>query len=90
MIEDNCATFGEWSNGVIDSSLFKRKYLIIGFALAAIIGLSMFRYIVGRTPSVVEVGTFLIGFLPGLGLAIGILHFLTRRWERKEAIEDEK
>ena len=77
-------------NGVIDPGFFKWRSLTIGFAIAAIIGFFMFQYIAGRTPSVVEVGAFMIGFLPGMGLVIGIAYFLNRRWKRKEGIEDEK
>ncbi len=77
-------------NGVIDPCFFKWRSLTIGIAIAAIIGFFMFQYIAGRTPSVIEVGAFLIGFLPGMGLCIGIAHLLNRRWKRKEGIEDEK
>ena len=68
----------------------KRRSLIIGIVAGAISGSFMSLFIAGRIHSVVDVGGFLIGFLPGMGLAIGIAYFLHRRWERKEGIEDER
>jgi len=44
----------------------------------------------GQIHSVVDVGAMLIGFLPGMGLCIGIAYFLNRRWKRKEGIADER
>jgi len=68
----------------------KRRSLIIGIVAGAIIGSFISLFIAGGIHSVVDVGAFLIGFLPGMGLAIAIVYFLHRRWERKEGIEDEE
>jgi len=78
--------------GVLDHD-FKRRWLTICIAApiaAAIIFFPTWQSIAGQMPSVVYVGLFLIGFLPGMGLVIGIAYFLNRRWKRKEGIEDEK
>ena len=69
---------------------FNRRSLTIGIAAAAISGFFAMQFIAGRMFSVAEVGAFLIGGLPGVGLVIGIAYFLNRRWKRKEGIEDEK
>ncbi len=58
--------------------------------LALCIFLFTLFFIMGQIHSVVDVGALLIGFLPGMGLVIGIAYFLNRRWKRKEGIEDEK
>ena len=73
--------------GVLDHD-FKRRWLAI--CISACIGALTVQFILGQIHSVVDVGVFLIGFLPGMGLCIGIAHFLNRRWKRKEGIEDEK
>ena len=83
-------SIGRAKNGVIDPGLFKWRSLTICIVAAGISGFLTWQFIEGRTFSVVEVGVFLISFLLGMGLVIGILHFLTRRWKRKEGIEDEK
>ncbi|MHC4714677.1 MAG: hypothetical protein ACYTAN_15655 [Planctomycetota bacterium] len=67
---------------------FKRMWLPIG--IAAFIGILAMQFIMGQIRSVVEVGAMLIGFLPGMGLVIGIAYLLNRRWKRKEGLEDEK
>jgi len=67
---------------------FKRLWLTIG--IANLIGIFTLKFIMGRIHSVVDVGTSLIAILAGMGLVIGIAHFLNRRWKRKEGIEDEK
>jgi len=76
------ANKGVFGNG------FKRTWLPIG--ISVIIGILTASFIMGRIHSVVDVGGTLSGVLLGLGLAIGIVHFLNRGWERKEGIEDEK
>ncbi len=58
--------------------------------LALCIFLFTLFFIMGQIHSVVDVGGVLIGLLLATGLIFGIAHFLTRRWERKEGIEDEK
>ncbi len=75
--------------GIFDHGL-KSRSLIIGIVAGAMIGSFISLFIAGQMHSVVDVGAFLIGFLPGIGLAIGILYFLNRRWKGKEGIEDEK
>ena len=93
----NLFVFIAYANkGVFDHG-FKRTWLTIGIAAsiaasiaAVIIFFPTWQSIAGQMPSVVYVGLFLISFLSGLGLVIGIAHFLNRRWKRKEGIEDEK
>ena len=75
------------NKGVFDHS-FKRLWLTIG--IVNLIVLFTLFFIMGQIHSVVDVGALLIGFLPGMGLVIGIAYFLNRRWKRKEGIEDEK
>ncbi len=75
------------SKGAFDHD-FKRRWLAIGIGVF-IVNFTLF-FIMGRIHSVVDVGESLIGFLLGMGLVIGIAHFLNRRWKRKEGIEDEK
>ena len=58
--------------------------------LALCIYLFVLFLIMGQIHSVGDVGGFLIGILIGMGLVIGITHFLDRRWKRKEGIEDER
>ena len=66
----------------------KREWLTIGIG-NFIVFCTLF-FIMSEKHSVVDVGGMLIGFIPAMGLVIGIFHFLKRRWERKEGIEDEK
>ena len=66
---------------------FKRMWLAI--CVSVIIGVLAMQFIMGHMHSVVDVGGSLIGVLAGLGLCIGIAHFLNRRWKRKEGLEDE-
>jgi len=75
------------NKGIFDPG-FKRFWLTIFIFL--IIGLFALFFFLGQIHSIVDVGTFLIGFLPGIGLVIGIAYFLNRQWKRKEGIEDEK
>jgi len=75
------------NKGVFDHG-FKRLWLTIG--IVNLIVLFTLFFIMGQIHSVVDVGAFLIGYLPAMGLVIGIAYFLTRRWKRKEGIEDEK
>ena len=75
------------NKGVLDHG-FKRLWL--GICIGSFIGIFTTFFIMGRIHSVVDVGAVLIGFLPGMGLCIGIAYFLNRRWKRKEGIEDEK
>jgi hypothetical protein len=76
------ATKGVFAHG------FKRFWLTI-FIGVFIVNLTLF-FIMGQIHSVVDVGLYLIGFLPAMGLVIAIAYFLNRRWERKEGIENEK
>ena len=75
------------NKGVFDHG-FKMRWLTIG--IVNLIVLFTLFFIMGQIDSVVDVGVYLIGFLPAMGLVIGIAHFLNRRWKRKEGIEDEK
>jgi len=75
------------NKGVFDHG-FKRIWLTIG--IVNLILLFTLFSIMGQIHSVVDVGVYLIGYLPAMGLVIGIAHFLNRRWKRKEGIEDEK
>ena len=75
------------NKGVFDHG-FKMRWLTIG--IVNLIVLFTLFFIMGQIHSVVDVGAFLIGYLPAMGLVIGIAYFLTRRWKRKEGIEDEK
>jgi len=75
------------TKGVFDHG-FKITWLSI--CIGAFIGIFTLFFIKGQIHSVVDVGALLIGFLPGMGLVIGIAYFLNRRWKRKEGIEDEK
>jgi len=71
--------------GALDHE-FKRKWGAI--CISACIGALAVQFFLGRMRSIVDVGVFLVGFLPGMGLCIGIAHFLNWRWKRKEGIED--
>jgi len=75
------------NKGVFDHG-FKMTWLSIGIGVF-IVNFTLF-FIMGRMHSVLDVGELLIGFLLGMGLVVGIAHFLNRRWKRKEGIEDEK
>ena len=88
----NLFVFIAYANkGVFDHG-FKMRWLTIGIVNLTVLFAVFF--IMGRIHSVVDVGEFLIGvllgYLPAMGLVIGIAHFLNRRWKRKEGIEDEK
>jgi hypothetical protein len=75
------------NKGVFDHG-FKRLWLTIG--IVNLILLFTLFFIMGQIHSVVDVGVYLISYLPAMGLVIGIAYFLNRRWEQKEGIEDEK
>ena len=66
----------------------KREWLTMGIVNLVVFLTLLF--IMGQMHSVVDVGALLLGFIPAMMLVIGVFHFLKRRWERKEAIEDEK
>jgi hypothetical protein len=75
------------NKGVLDHD-FRKIWLTIGIVNLIVI-FTLF-FIMDKIHTVVDVGVILIGFLPGMGLVIGIAHLLNRRWKRKEGIEDEK
>jgi len=79
--------FAYANKGVFDHG-FKMRWLTIGI-VNLIVFFTLF-FIMGQIHFVVDVSVFLISFLLGMGLVIGIAHFLNRRWKRKEGIEDEK
>ncbi len=84
----NLFVFIAYANkGVFDHN-FKTFWLTLG--ITVFVGNIALFFIMGRIHSVVDVAEVLIGFLLGMGLVIGIAHFLNRRWKRKEGIEDEK
>ena len=80
------------SKGVVGHVFNKRFWLTI--CIGVIILIFTFKFIASEIHSVVDVGATLIGSLvgslAGVGLAIGIAYFLSRRWKRKEGLEDEK
>ena len=78
---------GQASKGAVDHS-FKRFWLTI--CIVVFIVNFMLFVLLGLIRSVTDVGEYLIGFLPGMALVIGIAYLLNRRWKRKEGIEDEK
>ncbi len=84
-----CANKGVFGHGITRKSLTIAipVGIIIG---AAIIGFSAWKFGMPGMDSVVDVLTLLIGTLLVMGLVFGVAHFLKRRWERKEGIEDEK
>jgi hypothetical protein len=75
------------NKGVLDCG-FKRRVLTLCIVLFTVF--CTWHLIAGHWHSLVDVGTSLLGFLAGTGLWIGIAYFLSRRWKRKEGIEDEK
>ena len=75
------------TKGIFDHNSTRRWLTICIFVL---IGIFTSQLITGRIHSVVDVGVTLIGSLSGMGLVIGIVYFLNRRWKRKAGIEDEK
>jgi hypothetical protein len=75
------------NKGVFDHD-FKKIWLTIG--IVNLIVLFTLFFIMGQIHSVVDVGVYLISYLPAMGLVIAIAYFLNRRWKRKEGIEDEK
>jgi len=84
----NLFVFIAYANkGVLDH-VFKMTWLFI--CIGIFISIFTLSFITGRIHSVVDVGELLLGFLLGMGLVIGIAHFLNRHWKRKEGIEDEK
>ncbi len=82
------------NKGVFGHGITRRSLTIaipVGIIIAAaIIGFSAWKFSTPGMDSVVAVLTLLIGTLLVMGLVFGIAHFLKRRWERKEGIEDEK
>jgi hypothetical protein len=68
---------------------FKRMWLTIGIGVGTIVCLTLL-FITGEIHSLLDVIVFSVGFLLGIGPVIGIAYFLTRRWKRKEGIDEEK
>jgi len=75
------ASRGVFANG------FKKFFLAI--CIGVIIGVFTFAFITSQIHSVADMSEWLIGSSAGVGLVIGIAHFLNRRWKRKEGIEDD-
>jgi phosphatidylglycerophosphate synthase len=65
----------------------RKEWLTIGIVNLVVFLLLFF--IMGQMHSVADVGAMLIGYIPALVLVIGAFHFLRRRWDLKEALEDE-
>ena len=84
-----CANKGVFGHGITRRSL--TIAIPVGIIIAAaIIGFSAWKFSTPGMDSVVAVLTLLISTLLVMGLVFGVAHFLKRRWERKEGIEDEK
>ncbi len=75
------------NKGVFDHN-FKRFWFTIGITVI-VVNTALF-FIKGQINSIAEVGAFLVGVIPAMGLVIAVAYFLNRRWKRKEGIEDEK
>ena len=75
------------SKGAFDQR-FKKTWLTIG--ITVIVGNTALFFIMGQIHSIAELGAFLLGIIPSVGLVIAVTYFLNRRWKRKEGIEDEK
>ncbi len=80
------------NSGTITIDFSERKWwLTFGIAaLSACISFVLLQLIMTRTLSAVEVGTFLIGFFPGMILLIALAYFLNQRWKRKAGVEEEE
>ena len=68
---------------------FKRKQLTIPIGVGIFVSLTLL-FIAGKIHSALDVIVFLVSILLGIGPVIGIAYFLTRRWKRKEGIQDEE
>lgn len=66
----------------------KSMWLTIG--VVNLVVMLVLIFIKGEMHSAADAGAMLIGYMPATGLVIGVFHFLRRRWERKEAVEDER
>ncbi len=73
--------------GVLDHQ-FKRICLPVGITVVIVNAVLFF--ILGQIRSIAELGTFVLGVIPGVGLVIAAAYLLNRRWKRKEGIEEEK
>ena len=67
---------------------FKKTWLTIG--ITVIVGNTALFFIMGQINSIAELGKFLLGVIPSVGLVIAVTYFLNRRWKRREGIEDEE
>ena len=85
---------GYANKGVFGHGIARRSLTIaipVGIIIAAaIMGFSAWKFGMPGMDSVVDVLALLIGTLVVMGVVFGVAHFLKRRWERKEGIEDEK
>ena len=72
------------SKGVFDHC-FKKMWLIIGITVITTnTAIFFFR---GQIDSIAELGSFLIGVIPAMGLVIAVSYLLNRLWRRKAEIE---
>lgn len=74
------------SKGVLDHG-FKRLALTVGITVIAV-NTALF-YITGQIKSFAELGAFLAGVIPSVGLVLAVAYFLNRRWKQKEGLQDE-
>ena len=66
----------------------KRQWLTVG--IVNLVVLFTLFFVMGQMHSAVDAGAALLGFIPATVLVVGIFHFLRRRWERREASEEEQ
>jgi len=67
---------------------FKKFWLTIG--ITVIITNTILFFLMGQIKSITELGAFMVGVIPGIGLVIAIAYLLNQRWKRKAGIEDEQ
>jgi hypothetical protein len=74
--------------GVFDHCL-KRLALTIGITVI-VVNTALF-YLLGQIHSIRELGAFLLGVIPSVGLVFAAAYLLNRRWKQKQGLdEDEK
>lgn len=66
----------------------RKEWLIIGMVnLVVLVALG---FIMGRVHGVADGAATLVGFTLAMALVIGVLHFVRRRWDRREQMEQQK
>ena len=66
-----------------------KRYWLTIFIVVFVVNATLY-LIMGRKDSVATAGGYMICLVLGTGSAIGMAFFLSRRWRRKEGIEDEE